>query len=155
MIFDNITNVCVYHFDDDISTMLSEIKKFVDNPYQTELVKLENGAYFMVNDFETQVTDISVMEAHKNHIDVMFILEGKEAIRVKRADLLTNITFEYSEEKDYLLSEESDRAEETCAVLGKGDFIILYPQDAHCTCCAVDKTPLPIKKIVGKVKINK
>lgn len=90
------------------------------------------------------------MEAHRKYADVMYMVEGTETIYVKPTQALRTITAEYDPEKDALLA-ELDR-DVTSVCLTAGQFVVLFPQDAHAPGCN-DIQTAGVKKIIGKMKI--
>lgn len=70
--------------------------------------------------------DKSILEAHRNFIDIHFIFKGEEIFGYSNIDRL-NVTKPYSEEGDYELLE----GELQKFVLKAGDFCIVFPEDAH------------------------
>ena len=90
------------------------------------------------------------MEAHRKYVDVMCMIEGEETIYVQPTALLHHITQAYDENQDALLAE----MEEGCCEirLHPGEFVILFPEDAHAPGCRING-PSHVKKIIGKVRI--
>ena len=39
-------------------------------------------------------------------------------------------------------------------VLLPGSFAVLYPEDVHRPCCAVERGPAPVTKVVVKVSVD-
>ncbi len=154
MITDNIKHLETYSLSTSIRAMLEAEATYAAAPYPSDRVELANGDFFMPCAYDTQIKEISTMEAHRAYVDVMYMLEGTEMIRVKRTDTLLNITADYNPDKDCLLAEETTPNTETLVILQPGDFIILFPQDAHCPACAVGDMPASVKKIIGKVLIK-
>ncbi len=151
MIFDSIKNIGKYNLGDEIIEALNYATKYTKDNYSTDRVNLKNGNYILPNEYQTQIKNPIIMEAHRKYIDVMYMVEGSENILIKSTDTLDNITSPYDEDGDYLLSEVN--AEMSSILLNEGDFIILYPQDAHCPSCAVGDVPSNVKKVICKVQL--
>ena len=67
-----------------------------------------------------------VFEAHKKYIDIHYCILGSEGIGYAEVERLSPVT-EYDESEDYyLLSGEYQKI-----ILQKGDFCIVFPEDAH------------------------
>ena len=81
----------------------------------------------------------------------MCMIDGEEIIYVKQTDSIKNITKEYDAEIDALLGDLDDDC--SAIRLTKGNFVALFPQDAHSPACVV-KEPINVKKIIGKVRIK-
>ena len=58
--------------------------------------------YMNLEEFETHSREEGLAEAHRNYIDVMYIVEGAETIYVKPTDKLQNVKKEYNPERDIL-----------------------------------------------------
>ncbi len=152
MIFDSIQNVGAYNLPKNIVRMLKAEVEFSESAYDGEARRLNDNDFFMPCIYETQKKKVCRMEAHKKYIDVMYMVEGMERIKLKRTSDFKNVVSPYSEKADCLLAEEEEGVSEI--ILNAGDFILLYPQDGHCPECTVD-SPMVVKKIIGKVKIVK
>ena len=87
-------------------------------------------------------------EAHKNYIDIQYILEGEEMIGWKPENQL-ELLEGYSEEKD--IAFYSNSGYWTPVYLQKDYFVILFPEDTHKPCCSAGKVA-NAKKIVFKVR---
>lgn len=104
---------------------------------------------FRVNVIETETkeSDETVFEAHKDYLDIHFVIDGEECIEYADTDTLT-ITKEYDSEGDYLLlSGKGDRFS-----LKKGDFCIVFPEDAHAPCLLSGENS-QLKKAIVKIKL--
>ena len=93
----------------------------------------------------------SSFEAHKNYIDIQFVISGLEKIEVKE---IANCTLksEYNDVKDVEFYE--DATFPTTLILSDGDFAILFPCDIHKPGVKVNEESVPIKKVVVKVKVK-
>lgn len=109
----------------------------------------EKNIYASMQKYSTSKPNYSMWETHKEYIDVQYIVSGKEDFGVKTVDNLTLAT-DYDEENDFSLwTGEGDFVS-----LNKGDFIILWSQDAHMPKRTLNE-PVQVEKIVVKVKYNK
>lgn len=86
------------------------------------------------------------LEAHREYIDIHYCIDGSEAIGYADISTLVPVT-EYDGQNDYLLL----TGDMSKVVLGKGDFCIVFPEDAHAPsmCVGGDKN---VKKAVIKIK---
>ncbi len=103
--------------------------------------------YANVSEYDTKTE--GVYEAHKDYIDLQYVLEGHEQIFWKNIKDC-KITKEYDAEGDYMLL---DAEEPICLDMPAGAFAILYPEDVHAPSRAY-KTVSHVKKIVVKIKID-
>lgn len=153
MILDTLKNADYYRgLNAGIDKVLEEFKKYTPDNYPTGKLELNGDKLFMIfNNYETHSYVGATAEAHRQYIDVMYMVEGCETICVKPVDQLSQITKEYDPAIDALLAKTD--ADATLAHLVPGSFIVLFPQDAHSPGCHVD-SPSAVKKIVAKVRIG-
>ena len=149
MITDHISNATLYFgLGERIKTALQYLS-------ETDFSKVESGeyaldgknVYAMVVECTTKSVDESLLEAHKNYIDIHFMIEGEECIGY---EWLNNqeISEPYHEKEDYwLFNGNPDMIRYT-----KGMFAIMYPQDLHMPKVISGKS-MPIRKVVVKVKV--
>lgn len=83
---------------------------------------------------------------HQKYIDVHIALADGESIGWKAIEDLKHYTKEYTESDDCALS---DDAPEYFVPLKKGEFAIVYPEDAHAPAVGDGE----IVKLIGKIKI--
>lgn len=149
MIYGNIKNTEEYKF---LNIDLQKCFEYIKN---NDLKNLEKGSYeicgndLFVNivEYETTTEDKRFWEAHKNYLDLHFMLDGEELINVNFIDNMKQIEFV---EKDDFLSLEGNK--KSSILLEEGDFLICYPNDAHMTAIKVSDSK-KIKKAIFKVKI--
>ena len=153
MIFDTIENAKTYKgLNARIDRALEEVARFTPDNYTVGRVDIEgDDLYLNVSAYETQPAVGSLAEAHRQYIDVMYMVEGEELIYVKPTDKLQNITKEYDPSIEALLADLD--ADATPVRLQAGSFVVLFPQDSHCPGRCVDG-PMNVKKIIGKVRIG-
>jgi len=104
-----------------------------------------DGEALFVNRFDYKTAQESVTEAHRAYTDIHIVLEGEERVGVADVALLRQT--ESREEEDFIGFEG---AFGSVCTLRPGDFLIVFPEDAHCPkLCA--SGPAEVKKIVVKV----
>ena len=129
---------------------------FVNNALQNGVENgkypLENGAYAVVSEYVTKAIEDAKFEAHKKFIDVQLILSGREIIGVMPTERmrLGKCIGEYNPEKDVELYRECGEYEAN--LLESGDFLILYPEDAHMPGVHADG-PCEMKKLLLKIPV--
>lgn len=90
--------------------------------------------------------DKRLLEAHRNYLDIHFCIEGTEGIGYANIESL-KVQTEYDEKGDYLLlSGDMNKI-----ILHKGDFCVVFPEDAHAPSMCGDEEYL--KKAVIKIKL--
>ena len=142
--------------NDKSGTLKSRVDFAVNHIKGLDLKNLAIGIY-EVNDFlrlnvsEYKTKDFSffMFESHKKHIDVQWIITGKEKICVANAYALKNES-EYDEMKDVIFWENPKNYSEY--FLTEGSYAVFYPENAHKPSLK-DVESGYVKKIVAKVKI--
>jgi biofilm protein TabA len=98
----------------------------------------------LVQRYTTKLAPEGRWEAHRKHIDLQFVLTGEEHVGVVPIDRL--VAEPYDAEKDIMwLTGEGDRV-----TLRPGEFVLLWPEDAHMPAMAI-ATPMPVLKVVIKI----
>ncbi len=111
--------------------------------------ELPHDCYANVDQYSTKVQNPKGFEAHRKYIDIQFLLSGEERVLVRPLDELSCCISPYDIERDVAFFAHEEPATEV--VLGKGRFVILFPDDAHEPQLCLDD-PRDVKKIVVKVK---
>lgn len=144
MIKDTIENIYRYsineHFD-DFKTLLKDSKDLdfsnIKAPFKAIPLEYKTGEF-----------NLSKFENHQKFIDIHYIVDGEERIGLNSIEnLIPNI--EYDFENDYQLFD--GKAIETVS-LQKGEFLLLFPGEAHVT-GGDSKKSQDLKKIVFKVPV--
>ena len=152
MILDQIKNASFYKsVMPAIAVALEKMANYTTDDYPVGRVDIDgDNLFLLLNVYETHAAEGAKLEAHKRYIDVMYMVEGEEIIYAKPTDRLMAVTKPYDSAIDVLLAELDEDA--MPIRLQAGDFVVLFPQDAHAPACYVD-TPRTVKKIIGKVMI--
>lgn len=152
MILDTMNNAASYaglHAGIDLA--LKAAAAYTPENYETGKIQIDGDAVFLNRlAYATGDPANAIFEAHREYIDVMYMVEGEETIYVKPTAELSNITKEYDPEGDALLADFDTDA--TAVHLTAGSFVILMPQDAHAPGCVYGQSK-NVKKIVGKVRL--
>lgn len=153
MIYDKLANASLYAcISPELGEALQVLQNLNMNNYVTGKVNVDGDRlFYMCNAYETREKKDALMEAHQQYIDIMYMVEGEEIIFVKPTEDLEQITNPYDESTDALLA--AIDYDTTALRLQKGQFVILYPQDAHSPMCKTDN-PEAVKKIVMKLRIK-
>jgi YhcH/YjgK/YiaL family protein len=149
MIFDHITNAHIY------APLGRRIGRALDYLKQTDLAALEPGRYeiegaslyAVVSEYSTREPGGGRWEAHRRYIDLQYLVRGTERIGHAQLDRLH--AEPYDEQKDVMWVSGSGQF----VTLEPGDFMILWPHDAHMPGIARD-VPAPVKKIVVKIAVQ-
>jgi len=123
-----------------------------NNLKEIELGKhIIDGKNLFVNIQEYQTKTDAKYEAHKKYVDIQCVIKGEEVVGVTEKENCTTI-IPYDEEKDIEFMDINTK--EKYQTLSEGEFIILYPEDAHKPSMAIDGKPEFVKKAVVKVRID-
>lgn len=126
MIYGNINYPNLYDF------LAEKFLLCLDFIKQNDLASMELKTYELDGDkvfctlqeYETVPAETKQFEAHKNYIDVHYIVEGKESIEVGFTDDMK--AGEYKPDIMFL-----DGEGKGSVILEEGDFLICFPEDAH------------------------
>ena len=152
MICDEMINAGTYRgLHPGIDRALEEMKKYTPDKYPEGRLSLDGDNLFLLfGSYETHAPEGALTEAHRQYIDVMYMVEGEETIYVKPVSRMQKVTKPYDPSIEALLGETDPDA--TPVRLEAGCFVILFPQDAHAPACYA-QGPAAVKKIIGKVRI--
>ncbi|WP_167859225.1 YhcH/YjgK/YiaL family protein [Paenibacillus cymbidii] len=158
MIIDNIRNAAMY------SGLGVGLGKALAYLRETDWSGKEPGkytidgdnVYALVQQFSLLPQSEGKWEAHRQYIDVHYMVEGKERIAYAPVDSL-DVYRGYDETADYMLLRGGGSTNvttgENTIVVSPGTFLIFRPEDAHMIGIAVD-TPKPVTKVVVKVRCH-
>ena len=152
MILDRIENRRVYSgVNEGVNKILEIAEGITPDTYPTERLYIDGEKLFInFPTYETHAKADGMTEAHRQYIDVMYMVEGSETIYVKDVNALKKVTKEYDPAIEALLADVDDDA--TAVRLEAGSFLILFPEDAHAPACDTpDASGIKVKKLIGKV----
>ncbi len=140
----------------DFSWLEEVVGKCFDYAAANDLLSYEKGSHpidgdeLFVNivEYETTPPENRFWEAHRQYLDLHFMLRGPEQIDVNFIDNMEQKEFV---EKDDFLPLEGDP--NSHVILNAGDFLLCYPADAHRTAVQVG-APAAIKKAIFKIRIH-
>lgn len=150
MIKDSIANTELYA---SLSSRLSQALNYLGSveakDFQEETVEIDGkDVYAMHQVYRTKSDEGRLYENHKEYIDVQYVVEGTEIIRVTDVGGLS-VTTPYNPENDAALYALEDG---TDVKLAAGDYVVLFPHDAHVP-QLMSGAPDDVKKIVIKVRV--
>ena len=87
-------------------------------------------------------------EAHKDYIDIQYVIEGEELIGVAPLSSMKREIEAHPERDIYFYEGETAKI-----LIGNGRLAILFPQDAHAPCIAAGESR-PVRKVVVKVAVE-
>ena len=150
MIADNLNNCGKYvTAHEGFTEAFDFLKKAVDKNYPEGRYEIDGDRVFAFIQSYTSKTDSS-FEAHKNYIDIQFIVSGVEVMKVADISKMTP-DCEYSVEKDIAFFKDNEKA--SVLTLEAGEYGIFFPWDTHKPGLCVNNSPDEVKKIVVKVHV--
>ena len=127
MIKDNIKYAKLYEgVNPEFPVAFAFLEDAIASPKEVGRYDLEEGVFALVQSYDTKAEENCKIEAHRKYIDIQCVLKGKELFGV--ADLSTQTLYEDKfEEKDVAFY----HGEVDLLTLTDGDFVIVFPEDAH------------------------
>lgn len=153
MIFDSFEHISRYFSAaEGVEAAANAMKNYSKENFPLGKITVEGEQVFLnLQAYETAPRNVRQMEVHEKYMDIFYLVEGQEVVLVKSVDRLTCITHPYCPETEAAFGPQD--GDEASLVLREGDFVILFPGEAHASGIAVDGCGA-VKKIVGKVRIN-
>lgn len=149
MIVDNIKNIDSYSFSNRNLIEAFEYIKSINfdsiNYGRNEINGLE--LYAFISEYAPKLECEIPWEAHREYIDIQYIIEGQERIGYAKIDDF-EVVEKYNSVSDVILG----NIEGNFITMKSGDFMVLFPQDVHKP-GVVSLKSFIVKKIVVKVKI--
>ena len=149
MVIDKLSNAKQYY---GLSTRIEKALKYLEN---TDLANLKVGKYeidgknifAIVSEYEAKNIEEGKWEAHREYLDIQYVVSGKEKIGYASINEMKMIG-EYNNEKDVLfLCGEGD-----LLLVNEGTFALFAPQDVHMP--GIQATSWKhVKKIVVKILV--
>lgn len=133
----------------NVDLAIKQVKKFDLESLSVGRYELTDGSYFMVEEYITKKEYPCRLQSHKKYIEVQWILQGQEMIKIYDIDkLIPEISYDL--DKDIAFWKSVDNM--TQILLSSGSYVVLYPNYAYTSSIMV-KEQSAVRKIVIKVKI--
>jgi len=150
MISDSIKNIDLY------KGLSERLDKAFDYIKTCDFSKLNPGKYeidgkniyYSISTYETKPLSEGKWEAHKNYIDIQYIIDGEECMGFAQTEEM-NITVDYNEEKDIFFG----TCDGSFVKVKKGEFVVFMPQDAHMPNLMSDNKQSKVTKAVFKILV--
>ncbi len=125
-----------------------------------DFTKMEDGTYPIegekifakVQRYETRLHDSCRPETHQKYLDIQYVVEGEEYLGWCPFSPDLSVASPYDERTDVTFYERL--VPESNIVLLPGSFAVLYPDDVHRPCCAVEGETAHVTKVVVKVSVD-
>ena len=151
MIYDKIDNLTIYAaISEDIRLALEYLRDLTPD-MKKGVYELSPCVKAVVSEYETKEVNEYGYEAHKEYIDIHYLLKGEEKICYLPLEYLKEAKA-YNKEIDAAFYVENELKSQEM-LLGNGYFAIVFPLDGHMPQLCVNE-PLKVKKVVVKVKID-
>lgn len=112
----------------------------------------EDKIFGFVTTVETEEVSARRPESHKRHIDIQFLMEGREKIGYIRKNDDLKVVSDLLEEKDNCFYDGSIDGE-VFLDLKPGDFAVFFPDDVHRPQCVASESNT-IRKAVIKIRVD-
>lgn len=151
MIYDSVKHIDSYtSISDDIRLGLEYLRDL--NPgVEVGVHELTPRVKAIVSEYTTKHENEYGYEAHRQFIDIQYLISGKEKVGCLPLEYLKE-TRAYTVENDAAFYKEAG-VKPLELLLGNGYFAIFFPQDGHMPQLCVEY-PEPVKKVVIKVRIR-
>ena len=110
---------------------------------------LPDGSRYTIQEYMTKPEESCVLETHRRHIDIQYMLEGHEEFKVYSTSCLTS-TGCYNEEKD--AEYWRDGMVSSHSILAPGSLIVVYNGQPHKGAIVHGRTE-KVKKLVCKIEL--
>ena len=152
MVFDNLKNCELYYgLHPRFKDAFDFIKKAIDENTPAGKYEIDGKELWAsVQEYTSKLESEAKAEAHKNYIDIQFIVSGVEVIDAFDIDKAT-VKCEYNDVKDVTFYEDCTNV--TRGVLSEGEYGIFFLNDVHKPGMCLNSNQAAVKKIVVKVKV--
>ena len=152
MVFDTLKNCAEYYsLHKNFEKAFDFIKEATEKGLAVGKYEIDGKElYASVQKYDSKLPENGKFEAHKNYIDIQFIVSGIETMGVMDISKATSKTT-YNPEKDVEFYHDSEKA--GSCVVEENEFGIFFPWDVHKPGLAYNGVSIPVKKIVVKVKM--
>ena len=136
------------------------LKEVLEYLRVTNFNTMEDGSYKIgsegvvakVQRYETKPPEECKAEAHIKFVDVQFVAEGEEALGWCPLSPDLEVSQKYDSDKDVTFYDKL--IPESCVVLTKRYFAVLYPVDVHRPCISLEDEPSKVTKVVVKIPVD-
>ena len=112
---------------------------------------IKDGIFFNLDRYKTKSAEECLPERHHKYVDLQYMVDGEECLGwCPLSPDLTEIV-PYDEEKDVMFYEKL--IPESSLILMQGNFAVLYPDDVHRPCIAIDEPGEDVTKVVVKIPV--
>ena len=132
---------------------ITEALNYIENLDKTSLTpgicEVNDEFYYNYLEYEAKEPTNTIYEAHKNYVDIQYIVEGQEQVDVSFEEYM-ELDTPYDAEKDIMFFKNPSN--HFTRILGPGEYVIVLPHELHKPGQKVGENG-NVKKIVGKVRV--
>ena len=152
MVFDTLKNCAQYYsLHEKFEAAFAFIKEACAKDLAVGKYEIEGKElYASVQEYTPKAPEQGKFEAHKNYIDIQYIISGVEVMGDMDIAKAASKS-DYNPEKDVEFYHDNDKA--GYCVVEDGEFCIFFPHDVHKPGLMYQDVAAPVKKIVVKVKV--
>lgn len=152
MVFDNLKNCELYYgMHPRFKEAFDFIKKALSENLAVGKYEIDGKELWAsVQEYTSKLENEAKAEAHKNYIDIQFIVSGTEVIEGFDLQKATPKSG-YNDVKDVMFYE--DNSNSTKGILSENEYGIFFPNDVHKPGMCLNGNQTTVKKIVVKVKV--
>ena len=135
------------NLDEAIDWLLhSSWKNLPDGKHEID----DDRVFAIVQHYPSKPAEICRFETHRQYIDIQMVVSGAELMEVRIIEGLA-VTEPYRPDIEFYATPEAGSYHSILLV--PGSVAILFPEDAHRPCIAIEGVPIAVHKIVLKVAI--
>ena len=125
----------------------------LDHDVEAKKYPLQGDDIFaIVMDYETRYPENAVLESHRKYMDIQSVITGEEGMGWCQVDEL-QIDTPYDSCRDAQFYKQPEQGLLRLS-LYPGNFVALFPHDAHIASLMTQQLPVLTKKVVVKVNVN-
>lgn len=109
-------------------------------------------SFAILQRYSTRVPESGKPEAHRQFVDVQYIVEGREQLGWCPMSPELEVCDPYQEDKDIVFFDHLIPVSDIA--LEQGDFAVLYPSDVHRPCGSLGEASEPVTKVVVKIAVD-
>ena len=132
---------------------LTEALDYIRNLDKSSLTpgkhEVNDEFFYSYMEYDAKEPTDSIYEAHKNYVDIQYIVEGQERVDVSFEEYM-ELDTPYDAQKDIMFFKNPQKY--FSRILGSGEYIIVLPHELHKPGQKVGANG-NVKKIVGKVLV--
>ena len=148
MITDRLANLHRYEGDKRLTRAITfldraDLKTLADGRYEID----GDAAYALVQRYTSKPPDRGRWEAHQRYADVQVVVEGTERLGYGPMAGFARGTYDPAKDVEFLTGDGA------FVQLAAGDFVVLWPGEAHMPGMA-NGAPAPVTKVVVKIRMD-